>query len=92
MVPVKKPHTLLSRAALLRAQKRCCVLPDDHGARLPMDVLLRRRSLRFQAPDVLAGRWEAPDGHGGAVGMNITLTTHINGTPRQHRRPTSVRG
>jgi hypothetical protein len=38
-----------------------------------------KRSLR--APDTLAGRWEAPDGHGGAVGMNIIITTHIGGAP-----------
>ena len=33
------------------------------------------------SPEALAGRWEAPDGHGGAVGMNIVLTTYIHGTP-----------
>ena len=32
-------------------------------------------------PEALAGRWEVSDGHGGAVGMNIILTTYIYGTP-----------
>jgi hypothetical protein len=28
-------------------------------------------------PENLAGRWEAPDGYGGAVGMSISLTTTV---------------
>ena len=28
-------------------------------------------------PDALAGRWETSDGHGGAVGMNVIVTTHM---------------
>jgi hypothetical protein len=35
----------------------------------------------LSAPDALAGRWETPDGHGGAVGMNVIVTTYIDGTP-----------
>lgn len=31
-------------------------------------------------PENLAGRWEAPDGHGGAVGMSILLTTTVPST------------
>jgi hypothetical protein len=35
----------------------------------------------LSAPEALAGRWETPDGHGGAVGMNVIITTYIDGTP-----------
>jgi hypothetical protein len=31
-------------------------------------------------PENLAGRWEAPDGNGGEVGMNILLTTTVVGS------------
>ena len=30
-------------------------------------------------PESISGRWETPDGHGGAVGMNVLLTTEIRG-------------
>jgi hypothetical protein len=30
-------------------------------------------------PEALAGRWEIPDGHGGAVGMNVILTNFPGG-------------
>jgi hypothetical protein len=31
-------------------------------------------------PEELAGRWEAPDGQGGAIGMNILVTTTVAGS------------
>jgi hypothetical protein len=52
-----------------------------------MIVLLSRVEIAQQAaspipsPEALAGRWEASDGHGGAVGMNIVLTTFVHGIP-----------
>ena len=33
----------------------------------------------LSAPEALAGRWETPAGHRGVVGMNVTITTHIQG-------------
>jgi len=71
---------LLSYGASFSAHKRRCailtilVLVANGGA-----LAQEKRSLR--APDTLAGRWEAPDGRGGAVGMNIIITTHIDGAP-----------
>jgi hypothetical protein len=38
-------------------------------------------NLALSAPDALAGRWETSDGHGGAVGMNVIISTHIDGAP-----------
>lgn len=74
------PDALLNYAASFRAHKRCCAILTilvcvANGGALAQE----KRSLR--APDTLAGRWEAPDGHGGAVGMNIIITTHIDGAP-----------
>jgi hypothetical protein len=31
-------------------------------------------------PEAISGRWEAPDGRGGEVGMNILLTTSVAST------------
>jgi hypothetical protein len=44
------------------------------------------------SPEALAGRWEASDGHGGAVGMNIVLTTFIHGTPETLARQPQFEG
>jgi hypothetical protein len=74
------PDTLLSCAASFSAQKRYCailtilVFVANGGA-------LGQEKRSFRTPDTLAGRWEAPDGHDGAVGMNIIITTHIDGAP-----------
>ena len=35
----------------------------------------------LSAPESLAGRWETSDGHRGVVGMNVIITTHIQGAP-----------
>jgi hypothetical protein len=54
-------------------------------ATLALLIFLAHRSAEAQsnhtlsAPEALAGRWETPDGHGGAVGMNVILTTYIDG-------------
>ena len=44
-------------------------------------VGIAQQTSAIPSPEALAGRWEASDGHGGAVGMNIVLTTFIHGTP-----------
>ncbi len=44
-------------------------------------LLAQQPSFSGLTPDELAGRWEAADGHGGAVGMNIIITTHLDGRP-----------
>ncbi len=77
---MRKPDALLSYAASFGKQKRCCAILTalvfvTYGCAWSQE----KRSL--PAPDALAGRWEAPDGHGGAVGMNIIVTTHIDGAP-----------
>jgi len=52
-------------------------------------VLFASREARTQQqrrvvphPEVLAGRWETSDGRGGAIGMNIMLSTRIEGSPK----------
>ena len=35
----------------------------------------------LSAPESLAGRWETSDDHRGVVGMNVIITTHIQGAP-----------
>jgi hypothetical protein len=37
----------------------------------------------LSAPESLAGRWETSDGHRGVVGMNVIITTHIQGAPNR---------
>ena len=43
--------------------------------------LLAAQRLPISKPEDLAGRWETSDGHGGMVGMNVIVSTHIDGTP-----------
>jgi hypothetical protein len=43
--------------------------------------IAQQNAFPIPSPEDLAGRWEASDGHSGAVGMNILLTTIIHGTP-----------
>jgi hypothetical protein len=74
------PNALLRYAASFSAQKRCCAI---------LTILLfvaygcawAQEKRSPPDPDAIAGRWEAPDGQGGAVGMNIIITTHIDGAP-----------
>lgn len=44
-------------------------------------AVAQQNTLIVANPEALAGRWEAPDGQGGAVGLNIILTTSILGRP-----------
>ena len=83
------PDALLSYAASFSAHQRCCAILTilvfvANGGALAQE----KRSLR--APDTLAGQWEAPDGHGGAVGMNVIIATHIDGAPASISWPPSV--
>jgi hypothetical protein len=43
--------------------------------------LLAAQQLLISKPEDLAGRWESSDGHGGMVGMNVIVSTHVDGTP-----------
>ena len=56
---------------------------------LSMIFLFASRETRTQRqprivphPEALAGRWETSDGRGGAIGMNIMLSTRIEGSPK----------
>ena len=42
---------------------------------------LASQRLPISKPEDLAGRWETSDGHGGMVGMNVIVSTHIDGIP-----------
>jgi hypothetical protein len=57
---------------------------------LTMIFLLTNKEVKAQQqprliphPELLAGRWETSNGHGGAVGMNVILETHIEGRPQR---------
>jgi hypothetical protein len=39
------------------------------------------RQLPIAKPEEFAGRWETSDGHGGMVGINVIVSTHIDGAP-----------
>jgi len=43
--------------------------------------LLAAQQLPISNPENVAGRWETSDGHGGMVGMNVIVSTHVDGTP-----------
>jgi hypothetical protein len=43
--------------------------------------LLAAQQLLISKPEDLAGRWETSDGNGGMVGMNVIVSTHVDGTP-----------
>jgi hypothetical protein len=43
--------------------------------------LLAAQQLPITKPEDVAGRWETSDGHGGMVGMNVIVHTHVDGTP-----------
>lgn len=42
---------------------------------------LSAQQLPIAKPEDLAGRWETSDGNGGMVGMNVIVSTHIEGAP-----------
>jgi hypothetical protein len=57
-----------------------------HFARVVMACILlvdgnawSQRKPVLSTPEALAGRWEWPDGQGGAAGMNVIVNTHIDG-------------
>lgn len=42
---------------------------------------LSAQQIPIATPENLAGRWETSDGNGGMVGMNVLVSTHIDGAP-----------
>ena len=42
---------------------------------------LSAQQLPIAKPEDLAGRWETPDGNSGMVGINVLVSTHIEGAP-----------
>jgi hypothetical protein len=72
-------NALLTFAGSPGTRRRLCailaiLIPVAYGHALQQE----KRS--FRTPDELAGRWETSDGQGGAVGMNIIITAHIDET------------
>lgn len=41
---------------------------------------VQAQQLSMSKPEAVAGPWETADGHGGVIGMTVTLSTHVAGT------------